>query len=482
MVMKKIILINPPLIASRQDEHVSPPLGLAYLAAVLCQNDYQVSIIDMSIGARRKSSDGYYYIGKSWDETGVILAKEKPDIVGVGCPFSSRLPFAIRTVNLVKEILPKAKVIMGGLHPTIAPNETLEKSGADYIVIGEGEKVLIRLLAAIQSGEDVSSIDAVGGYYKGKRFINPQLDLPEPLDDIPHPARDLLDMDSYIGQPMALWSARKNRQTSVITSRGCPMKCTFCSAHRQSGHKWRGRSTENVLEELQLLKDRYRIESIAFFDDNFALNRKRLREICQGMIDRKMNLVWSTPNGITVKTLDLETLKLMRESGCEMLNLAIESGDEYILNSVINKNQSIDQVREVAENCHDLGIVTNGYFVIGMPGETENSIIKSIEFAKSLPLRDVGVFIATPFPGTQLFEDGIKEGYLDKNEMENMFDGSPDNAIFHKSFINTPVMSAERLEFWEKEFHRQFWDHKVKQNPMLKWRLRAGKIVRKFLK
>ena len=468
--------------AVQQDEHISPPLGLAYLAAVLRKNDFNVSILDMSVGARRKTSAGYYFIGKSWDEAGEILAKEKPDIVGVGCPFSSRLPFTIRAVNLVREILPKATVIIGGLHPTIAPNEVLDKSGADYIVIGEGENVLINLLKAIDANEDVTCIDGLGGYYKDEKFINPQLDLPQNLDEIPHPARDLLDMEAYIGQTMANWSRRKNRQTSVITSRGCPMKCTFCSAHRQSGHKWRGRSTENVLEELQLLKDQYKIESIAVYDDNFALNRKRLREICNGMIDRKMNLLWSTPNGITLKTLDLETLKLMRESGCEMLNLAIESGDEYILNSVINKNQSIDQVREVAENCHDLGIVTNGYFVIGMPGETENSIIKSLEFAKSLPLRDVGVFIATPFPGTQLYEDGLKEGYLDREELDNMFDGSPDNEIFHKSFIRTPVMSKERLEFWEKDFHRQFWEHRIKKNPMLKWRLRAGRIVRTLMK
>ena len=476
----KIILLNPPLAAARRDEHLSPPLGLGYLAAVLKRAGHEVSILDMALGERRRISRDYYFIGKSWDEAGFTLAREKPDMVGVSCPFSSRLPFALRAVNLVRECLPQATVVMGGLHPSISPQAVLEGTGVDFVVIGEGENVLLNLVQGLESGEDVSNLKGLAGSVQGEGFFNEELDLPRELDAIPHPARELINMEAYLGQKLALWSRRRGRQTPVITSRGCPQKCTFCSVHKQSGRKWRGRSPENVLEELELLKREYRIDSIAFFDDNFAFNRKRIQAICRGILEKGLNINWIAPNGITVKTLDKATLTLMKESGCSMLNLAVESGDEYILNSVIRKNQSLEQMREAAENCRELNIAINGYFVIGMPGETENTIIRSLEFAKRLPLRDVGVFIATPFPGTELYQECLQEGYIEKDICDTMFSGSPDNAIFHRALIETPVMSRDRIEWWEKEFHREFWRNRFRKNPLLRWRLLAGRMLRAF--
>jgi radical SAM superfamily enzyme YgiQ (UPF0313 family) len=192
-----------------------------------------------------------------------------------------------------------------------------------------------------------------------------------------------------------------------------------------------------------------------------------------------LKINWCAPNGISIKTLDPETLRLMKGSGCELLNLAIESGDEFVLNSVIGKRQSLEQVREVAENCQRLGIKINGYFVIGMPGESENSIIRSLEFAQSLPLGDVGIFIATPFPGTELYQRCLKENLIDLKQLEEVFEEIADDAVLHIPLIETPLMSRERIKWWEGEFHRQFWKHRGRKNPLLIPRLIVSRMLRK---
>ena len=451
------------------------------MAAVLKRNGHQVNILDASLGKSRKTGKSRYIIGRGWDEIGSFLARNKPDLVGVGCPFTSRFPFAQRTVNLARECLPGALVVMGGVHPSISPVNSIKGAAPDYIIIGEGENPFAKLVRAVDSGQDLSSLDAVGGFNEnGEIFLNPRLDLCDDLDLIPHPARELMNMEAYIGQWTARWSRRKNRQTSVITSRGCPQRCTFCAVHRLNGRKWRGRSAENVLEELEILTGEYRVDSIAFEDDNFTFNRERLVSICRGILERDLRIEWLTPNGVSIKTLDRETLALMRQSGCVMLNLAVESGDDYILNSVIRKKQSLEHIRDVALTCAELGIQANAYFVIGMPGETENSIMNSLEFAKSLPFRDVGVFIATPFPGTELHKNCVAQGYIDEGAAEAGFFSQPDSTMLHRAVIETPVMSKERIEWWEGEFHRRFWHHRLQGNPYLRVRLAAGKLLRKF--
>jgi len=388
------------------------------------------------------------------------------------------MPFASRIANLSRECLPHVTIIMGGLHPSISPLKTLQSGDVDYVVIGEGEKILVNLLSAIDENSLPSQITGLAGFIKGEKFINPELDLPQNLDGIPHPARDLLNMRAYLSQNMMLYGRNKARQTPVITSRGCPQDCTFCSVRKQSGRRWRGRSAENVLEEIEMLIDEYNIESIAFFDDNVAFHQRRMKDICTGILERNMKISWIAPNGISVKALDRETIKLMKESGCSMLNLAIESGDEYILNSVIKKKLSLDKVREVAEICHQMKIPINGYFVIGMPGDTENSIQRSLDFARSTPLRDVGVFIATPFPGTELYDTCIENKYLDAKLVENAFNGEPDSSVFHKAMIETPVLTKKRVEFWQTEFHRLFWRERFRKNPLLFFRLLVGKTLR----
>jgi magnesium-protoporphyrin IX monomethyl ester (oxidative) cyclase len=189
------------------------------------------------------------------------------------------LSTTVRLANLVRECLPLALVVVGGLAVSIYPGVALERTGADWVIIGEGEQAFLNLVKALEGKGDIGEIRGIMGYFKGNLISNPGLDLPEDLDGIPFPARDLMPMEAYIEQKSAYWSRRRGRQTSIITSRGCPQKCTFCSVHHLSGKRWRGRSAENVLEELELLVHRYKVDSIAFLDDNFAFHRGRLKTI-----------------------------------------------------------------------------------------------------------------------------------------------------------------------------------------------------------
>ncbi len=413
-----------------------------------------------------------------WEDIGKYVKQSKPHIAGISCPFTSRFEYAKRTVEIVRRNAPSAKIVMGGVHPSVAPEQVMKESGVDFAIAGEGENVLLNLVSALDKKEDYENIRGLSFRKDKDVVINRELDLSMDLDSIPHPARDLMDMESYIEQPVARWSWKKNRQTSVFTSRGCPQKCTFCAVHHINSRKWRGRSAQNVVEELEILKREYHIDSIAFEDDNLTADRKRMREICRLILEKDLKFTWCTPNGVAIDTLDRELLKLMKESGCAMLNLAVESGDEHILRDVMQKRLILDHVREIAYMCRELGIAANAYFVIGMPGETENSLQRSLDFAVSLPLKSIGVFIATPFPGTELYKWCLEKGYIDVKNYQKQFYDEPDNSMLHKALIETPVMSRQRIEWWEKRFNKEFWKHQYRFNPFLRFKVIAAKVLK----
>lgn len=346
------------------------------------------------------------------------LEEFQPNYVGISVPFTKSYSNALKIAQMVKEVDPSTIVVMGGVHPSACPMEVIENEYVDYVVKGEGEIAFCLVL----EGATETIVEAYPV---------------EELDILPFPERPILN---------------KNR-IGIVTSRGCPFNCSFCSIHNVWGKRWRARSPENVVEEIKSLN----VSSISFEDDNLTLSRERAERLFL-LMEKECKVKWNTPNGIYVNTLDWDLLKLMKSSGCYALSLAIESGDDFVRNQVIGKNLKREKIKEVVENCRDLGILTMGFFVIGMPLEDINSMQESLEFSKELMLDAINVSIATPYPNSQLYKNCVDNNYLTIS----------DYTAFNEKescLIETPYLKAEEVKnfrhYFVDEFNRYHNEHSL---------------------
>jgi radical SAM superfamily enzyme YgiQ (UPF0313 family) len=428
------------------------PLGLAYLAGVLLENGHEVHVIDCQGECKKPRIDeGLYTYRLSASTIQNRLRSFNPDFVGISCLFSSRFRSVLEIARIVKQVDRSIPVIVGGIHPTIEPHEVLGNMCIDYAVLGEGERTIINVV----NYEKPESIDGFAYRDKdGRICVNPKTKFIEPLDGLPFPARQLFpwyfedDIDAHTTSS----TFAVNRNTAMLTSRGCPYNCTFCSIHTQWGYKWRARCPENVLTELILFKEQYRIRKVSFEDDNLSYDRKRMLKLCMLMIKERLDLEWNTPNGISVITLDHELLEFMYKAGCRSLNLTIESGDLSILKRM-HKPVDLEKVRKIAESCRKIGIRTSGQFLIGIPGETALTLQHSLDFAKNIPLDDIGVSIATPYPKTQMYEECLQNGYINDIDFTSF---ETDSDARNTPSINTPWLCANEVLAFKKKFLTEF--------------------------
>jgi radical SAM superfamily enzyme YgiQ (UPF0313 family) len=367
----------------------SPPLGLAYLASVL-RKDHKVKIIDSNI------------LGYSMEDVRRELKSFHPDIVGITSATPS-IPNAYTVAKIAKEIREDCTVAMGGPHVTFLPRQTLEECKyIDIIVKGEGERTVEELTKAIERGEIIR--DAIKGiaFRKGSQIVDNE---PRPLikniDEIPFPSRDLL--------PTHLYQFNGFRYTTMITSRGCPFRCSFCSSSRQFGGYWRGRSPENVLEEMRIIRDDYNTRNIEFSDDTFTLDQKRAEKICDEIIKQGLDVSWGASS--RVDTLSEKLVEKMKRAGCWIIFLGIESGSQRILNAM-GKRITIEQVKKAVKIVKEAGIQVLGSFIIGFPEDTVETIKKTTIFVKSLNLDYAEFSILTPYPGTPIFDHALKNNLL----------------------------------------------------------------------
>lgn len=418
----RVCLINPPRIQPKAwgKPSVFPPIGLAYIAAVL-EKAHEVCIIDSPTEGWRKLQQidrTKYQVGLSSTEIADKIKHWSPDVVIIEIPFSGWAKTAFEVASTVKSINKNIITVLEGQHPSARPKDCLANPNIDFVVIGEPENTLSELIDALgKESRDLKKIRGIGFAKNGVPTITSPRPLLEDLDSLPFPARHLLPMREYYAavKENPLRGEINKPWTIMLTSRGCPYDCIFCTHHIVWGRKWRGRSPENVVDELEQVIKTYNVKQIDFLDDNMTLDRKRMEKICDLIIKRGLRVEWFTPNGVRADTLDEKLLTKMKWSGCKKIRIAPESGVQRVVDQIIKKNLDLKTVEQAVVLCKKVGIKVGCFFVIGFIGETKKDIEETINYAYKLRKLGADSFvfsIATPVYGTRLYEQAKNGGFL----------------------------------------------------------------------
>ena len=465
----KVLLINPPWTSYKTTIDffsIDEPLGLGYLAAYLRKYGYEVQIFDaFALGAKHseKIDNDYYMYGLSMRDIKQVVREAKPDVVGITSMYTLHSKGVHETARAVKEVFPDVPVIVGGSHASVLIDWVLNDKNIDLVVMGEGEETLLDVVRHVESGRNIRNINGTALRNDGKVIMNKPRPFIENLDIVPFPARDLMPMGLYLNDWYRTKMSMRPPRANLVSSRGCFGQCVFCSVHNVFRHVWRGRSSENVLDEIEILKKEYHIGEIAFQDDNISMNPQRMEEICDGIIDRKLNIRWCTPNGIAIWTLNEKLIDKMKESGCYKLTFGIESGcletQKFIRKSQIN----LDRAKEIIKYCNKKGIWTHSAFIIGFPYETLGQIYETINYAVSTDLDMATFWISTPYPGTDLYDIYDKEKLLPPKD--KMFEWM---AAVDTASCNTKHLKAEQIQQIRNEAHTRFYNSRMKKfmNPL----------------
>jgi magnesium-protoporphyrin IX monomethyl ester (oxidative) cyclase len=444
----RICLINPPRIQPRAwgKPSVVQPIGLAYIGAVL-EKRHEVRIIDAPTEGWRNllQTDGTKYrAGLTNSEMADKIRDWSPNIVVIEIPFSGWIKAAFEVASIVKNIDKSIFTVLEGQHPSARPEDCLANSDVDFVVIGEPENTVLELVDELEKGDtDLRGVAGIGFIRDGVPVITSPRSCLEDLDSLPFPARNLLPMQEYFDavKENPLRGEIYKSWTEILTSRGCPYNCVFCTHHIVWGTKWRGRSPENVVDEIEEVVKRYQAKQVDFLDDNMTWDRKRMEDICDLIVERGLKIEWFTPNGVRADTLNEKLLIKMKKSGCKKIRVAPESGVQRIVDDVIKKNLDLKSVERAVVLCKKVGIKVGCFFVIGLIGETKQDIRETIKFAYKLRRLGAESFvfsIATPIQGTELYEQAKSGGFLRECYSDEALASA-------EPLIETPEFTADEL-------------------------------------
>ncbi len=401
---KNVLLVHPlgyqPDVAAQdisRKANIMPPLGLASIAAYLDRAGLNSHILDC------------YAHPDADSRLRELLRREQPGLIGLSCTTAS-FHDSVRLAEIAKQELPHIKTVLGGAHVSALKEKVLEFSPLiDYAVIGEGEQTLLEL-AQLEDSDPVSVGGVVWRASDGSIVNNGYRTEALVLDDLPFPAYEKLEgyPDAY---KLPIFNYPKAPNTSCISSRGCPYSCSYCdrSVFQRS---FRYNSAEYLYRHLKYLKERFGIRHVNFYDDQFTFHRGRVEEFCRMMIDRPLGMTYNC--AVRAEHVDKDLLLLMRAAGCWMVSLGIESGDEELL-AQHRQNANLDLLAETIRTIKSCGIRTKGLLMMGLPGETEASIRRSMDYVFSLPIDDFNLAKFTPFPGSPIYEQIHQLGNFDED-------------------------------------------------------------------
>lgn len=418
--MVDVLLIYPPHYSGFKN----PPLGLMYIAALLRGNGYTVKIIDVNM-------DGD--VEKNMQQLPEDIKNIHPKWVGISA-MTRQIKGAVKIAQMVKKVDPSIPVVAGGVHVSELPQEVLSVESIDFVVYGEGEMTMLDLI----NGKPPDTINGLGFKKNGEFVINPRRPLIEDLDTLPPPAWDLLPIKKiFKGNVSGNIGYSQNEMTGVIlSSRGCPYRCIFCDSSSVFARRFRSRSAENVVYEIEMLRSEYSINHFDFVDDTITVEKERIFELCNLIIKKRLDVKWSC--NARVNTINKDMLVKMKEGGCIRLDFGVESGDPVVLKN-IGKNISLDQVKTAFQLCKEVGIKTLAFLMVGNLGEDMESIKKTLALAKEIDSDYYAYSITTPYPGTELYQIGIKNNWIKIHDWDKYVTGPG----YYENYL--PIMETDRM-------------------------------------
>ncbi len=384
----KILLVKPKL----RVDNILPILGLGYIANAI-KDKHEVRILDCM-------KEDY-----SVDDYAHYLEDYKPDVVGIQC-FTYDIYIVADYLKQTRRILPNALTIIGGPHPTAMPEESMRffSNTLDFAFRSEAEEGLLALLTLIESeGVTNESLSKVKNliWRNGDQIVANPVTYIADVGKLGMPAWELMPPDTYPKSPFSAFYKRFP-VAPIITSRGCPYKCTYCQASLMSGKRMRYRPVSLVVEEIRYLQENYGVKEFQIIDDNFTLNRKYVMDFCNAIISNRIDITWTCPNGVRLDTLNDEMIEAMKSSGCYIISAGIESGSDRIL-KYVKKHETTDIMMNSVRMIQKHGIDVVGFFILGFPTESVEEMRKTIKFSKDLGLLRANFLLFHPIPGTEIY-------------------------------------------------------------------------------
>jgi len=423
-----ITLVNPlssTEVISKID-FKTPPIGLAYLASMLRENGYKVRIVDNVVEKL------------SLDE----LVKKIKDSVVVGITTTTpTFNTALKYAKKIKSTLENVFVILGGIHVSFMPYSALKHEFVDAVCIGEGEYTLLEAVERLDRGKSLEGVRGLMYKEDGRIIDNGRRDFIKNLDELPFPAYDLLPLEKYsiLGQ--------KLEHFPLMSSRGCPFGCRYCASSRFMGRMFRARSAENVADEIEWLNDKFGAKYVAFGDDTFTLSKKRVLEFCREIRERGLDVEWSCSS--RVDTIDGETIREMKRAGCNCIYYGVESANPQILNNFYRKRIKLEQVVDAVKKTKENEILTVCSFIIGAPMETREDMMRTLKFSIKLDPDYAQYSILTPYPGTEIYEEAARKGWLLTENFDDYTCGKP----VLKNFYLSPKEISKLLRYCYIRFY-----------------------------
>jgi anaerobic magnesium-protoporphyrin IX monomethyl ester cyclase len=445
-----ILLFNPSqgAVYGKLQPPAYQSLGLGYLAAVLEADGHAVQVID---------ADADHLDDES---ISLLLKAEEPQLVGITAT-TPQYGRALALAGLVK-MNSAAVTMLGGAHATLLPREAVLNPGIDYVIVGEGEITAVELARCLETGGDLSGINGLVYKEGSETRQNGARRLIEDLDSVPFPARHLFRSHRY-HYPDAL----RNPAFPIITSRGCPGLCTFCTAKYLQGAHFRYRSADNVLDEIAMLIRDYGAREIHIWDDNFITNRDRVFAFRDGMVKRRIKIPLAFPNGLRADFLSRDIVTALKEAGTYSIAIGVESGNQSILDS-IQKGVTLAQIEDAFRFAKEAGLETWGFFLLGLPGEDAGTINETLEFALRLDPCIAKFHILKPYPQSVVYRQLKKQGLITNDAYENYG--------FHTGPVHRlPSLTAEELTAWQKKCYRRFF---MRPSKMIRSLVRIKSLYR----
>lgn len=449
----KVLLIEPPFELFQGIKRGFFPMGLASLAAYARQRGHEIQILDGEAGHEvkvvnysqaRKCYQGYLdaldnHDHPTWKKIEEIISRREFQILGISCS-TVKIDSALHIAGIAKRINPELPVVLGGIHPTVMPEQSFREGLVDFVIRGEGEITFAELLDSLSGKGSIEEINGLTYWKKGKAYNNPKRDFINNLNSLIPPARDLLiNVSHYDSEDLGL----------MMGSRGCPFECTYCASNNMWTRQVRYRSADNILKEMQAVHRKYGTTQFSFEDDSFTSNKKLITEFCRKKVNTRFDVKWSAITRINLLTDEL--LSTMKKAGLNHIRVGIESGSDKILRDT-KKRLTVEDYKKGASLIRKHKIYWSAYFMLGLPTENREDIIATVNLMKEIQPDYCTVSIFTPYPGTQIFAELLKEGQVSLEMNWSKFSHASPYNYFAKHLSKEEF--TELIEYATTEFDR----------------------------